>query len=335
MRRIQENVTLEQQQQQQQQQQIPMANKIPTPASSQHRSPKQQQRANNTNGPRKMSKIPNGNNALPSAAASGRSPCSSPKRSPKLVRAASGATELKDYGLIDQRISANVNYPPHAFQSQGNGKSKLEYSSLQQQQQQQLQQQQQQQQQMLTKIPNPSGSRVPTSGLQKPSSQHYGQQQQMVFKTAKSLIPNADNNCGNREPQLIEDGQASPAMQARACSLPRQKRDDGGPTNVAVVSPMPNSASTSKIEIGSGGGLVIQKSTSVDESSNGDTLKNPVPLAMVPLGLCSKSSNPESSGKSPQHFFAAAQVPSATTMAALISAGRIILNSVFKLLEFN
>ena len=180
-----------------------------------------------------------------------------------------------------------------------------------QQQQQQQQQHQQQQQQMLTKIPNPS--RVPMVGLQKPSTPSYGQQS--GIKMPKTGIPNNAENIP-KEPQQrmgdvqMEDGQSSPATQSRACSLPRQKRDEGGPTNVAVVSPMPNSASTSKIEAGN----VAQKSNSVEDN---DTLKNPVPRAMVPLGLCSQTSTGMST---PQHF--SSQVPSATTMATLISAGK-------------
>ena len=305
MRRIQENVTL---QQQQQQQPNNNNNKIPTPQQQQqqqqqHRSPKQQPRGNNPNAGRKLTKIPNGNGSIPSAATSGRSPCSSPKRSPKLLRAAAGATELKDYGLIDQRVSTNVNYPPHAFPSQGAGKTKLEYSPSQ------LQQQQQQQLQMQSKIPNPN-SRIATSGLQKPGQVGTKLSQTGIPSNTKEQLPRSGEVPGN------EEIQGSPMMQSRACSLPRQKRDEMGPTNVAVVSPMPNSASTSKIELGSNS-CQPQKTNSVDE---GDTLKNPVPLAMVPLGMCSKSGD---SSKMPQHFMPfSSHVPSATTMAALISSGR-------------
>jgi hypothetical protein len=144
------------------------------------------------------------------------------------MRAAAGATEIKDYGLIDQRITTNTNYPPHAFQNPAHGKAKLDYNTPQPQQQ-----------QALSKIPNPS--RLPTSGLQKPSIP--GPQTGLKMpKTVACPVP--DNATGDEVPA------SSTGSPARSCSLPRQKRDEVGPSNVAVVSPMPNSASAPKMEAG-------------------------------------------------------------------------------------
>lgn len=284
MRRIQENVTLQQQQ-----------NRIPMPASSQIRSPKQQQRANNqNNGVKKNTKIPNGN----SNPGNSRSPCSSPKRSPKMMRAAAaaGATEIKDYGMIDQRVSTNVNYPPHAFPNPGNGKQSAT-----------------QPQQLFSKIPNPS--RLPTSGLQKPSIQPpSGLKMPKLVQTPETLPPHVEEM----------PAPASPATQARSCSLPRQKREENGPTNVAVVSPMPNSASTPKIDAANLTTATIQKSISVDETES--SAKNSVPLAMAPIGgLCQKS---EIGAKTlPQHFTPYNCQPT-TMMAAFVASGKFTFTSL-------
>ena len=255
------------------------------------RSPKQQQRSNNSSSAKKSSKIPNG--ASGTAGNSRSSPCGSPKRSPKLLRAASGATEIKDYGMIDQRVVAN--YPPHAFPSPANGK----YT---------LMQQPQQQQQVLSKIPNPS--RLPMSGLQKPSSV----QSQLGLKMPKMIQNPAPALEAPEDDPPPPPLPSSPANQARSCSLPRQKRDEAGPSNVAVVSPMPNSASTPKIDAGNSTTTsTIQKSGSVDEP---ESAKTAVPMAMAPIGLCGK---PESSAGN--HFMAFASQP-VNAMTALVPSGK-------------
>ena len=296
-------MTLQNHQHQLQQPQSQLQNRIPMPSSmsaaaAAARSPKQQQRSSNLGSSKKSSKIPNGG---PTSGGNSRSsPCGSPKRSPKLMRAASGATEIKDYGMIDQRVVPN--YPPHAFPSPANGKfapMQPPPTPLQQQQQ-----------QLLSKIPNPS--RLPMSGLQKPSAG----QPQLGLKMPKMIqnpapVPDAPDD--DPPPPPLP---SSPANQARSCSLPRQKRDEAGPSNVAVVSPMPNSASTPKIDAGNlstSSSASLQKSGSVDET---EPAKSAVPVAMAPIGLCGKPEN------SPGNHFMGFSTQPVNAMTALVPSGQ-------------
>jgi len=202
------------------------------------------------------------------------------------MRAAPGTTELKDYGPIDQRLASN--YPPHAFLNNTNTK---------------------QQQINGTKIPNPG-----QGGLQRPQIYQNGpiyqhQQQGMAKQIAR---PNAETQV-----TLPKENCDETVQQPRAYSLPRPKRDElGGPSNIAVVSPMPSSASASKIVDSTQ--YSPQKVLSSTPVKNGDeALKGQVPTAMQPFGL-TMSPEPSKSRQQTHHY----QMPNTTTLAALVLPGK-------------
>lgn len=256
------------------------ASKISTPVSL--KSPSQQRPIASG---RKSAKISNGGGA-PSIQS--RSPCGSPKRSPKLVRAAPGTTELKDYGPIDHR-AANK-YPPHAYPASGKGNFKPRVDVQQQ-------------------IPGPNFSKVSNlgqSGLQRPAmyQNNPGQMYSQVMKPIAKPI---------KEPQHqpSESTEMSPE-QLRGYSLPRPKRDDSCPSNIAVVSPMPSSSSASKI------GDSIHFSplkASTPMKGREDAPKNQVQTPMPPIG---PNLNPDKTPSRQQHF------PSTSTLNMPVLSGEFL-----------
>lgn len=254
-------------------------NKVSSPVA--HKSPKQQRSVANG---RKSTKIPNGGGA---SSIQSRSPCSSPKRSPKLVRAGPG-TELKDYGPIDHRVTSK--YPPHAYPANGSGNFKQQIPT-----------------QNFSKIPN-----LGQSGLQRPAIYQNGLAQQHS-QPAKQVAKPAIEPQQQITPQGELLSEAS-LQQPRAYSLPRPKRDEACPSNVAIVSPMPSSSSASKIV--DSVSFSPQKASTPLKSKEEPNL-NQVPTAMLPI---SHNSNPEPAQCRQQYF--PHQIPNTTTIAMLVPSGK-------------
>ena len=273
----------------------------------------------------------------------------SPRRSPKLQRA---ATEIKDYGPIDQQQQQN-NYPPHHFSNLPKPAASSVAPAT------------------TSKIPNKSGlkppSKIPGTGgssssaCSSPSkssksnnnkttdSEAMGCTVRPLKKEVNTASIASNTAPANNESVVTSENDESTAQMtasfhSRTKSLPRTKRrEDGspGPANVAVVSPMPTAAPPPTTEVATienktvnvvttAASEVVNKKkeemagTPLATAAAGseDPLKGLVPLG--PLGLFSSTRQVTTNGLKPTH-----QLPfSGRTMEQLCSGTTLATNSV-------
>ena len=206
------------------------------------------------------------------AAAPGRR--GSPKRgSPKFSRASPGpvasATEIKDYGMIDQpsppppATVTNPSYPPHANKSQ-------------------------QQATGIPRIPSAVGRPAKaSSGIPSPHKSGEVKASSPPAKaTAEATKKTPEHHQQQRALQQVKEEDEEEVEEEsrtgyRSCSasLPRQlgRRDASPASNVAVVSPMPNSASSSPLKKREEEKAAVCGGEDEDEGSS--ALKSLVPMA--------------------------------------------------------
>ena len=235
----------------------------------------------------------------------------SPRRSPKLQRS---GTEIKDYGPIDNQH----NYPPHHFSN----------------------------------LPKPAAaSKIPNTPTQKsgikPPSKIPGSPAKIPGTTQINSAKSKNNNNSKNDEALgcsvrplqnevssaevvvtSENDESTAQMTAsfhsRTKSLPRTKRrEDGspGPSNVAVVSPMPTTPAKTASEVVVEAKSHKKEDSMVSGNSSEDPLKGLVPLG--PLGLFSSTRHAATNGLKPTH-----QLPFSGRMEQLCSGTTLANHSV-------